>query len=138
FFWPVILILVGIKILTHRTYGGSANTDDTVNCFAIFSSIVNKNESRNFKGGSITVIFGGAEVDLRNATLCPDGAFLDISAAFGGIDIRVPPEWKVAITGIPIFGGWENKTVSIENSQPETPVLNVRCLAAFGGIEIMN
>jgi predicted membrane protein len=138
FFWPIILILVGIKILTHKTSGGLPNTDDTVNCFAIFSSIVNKNASRNFKGGSITAVFGGAEVDLRNATLSPEGALLDISVAFGGIDIRVPPDWRVVTTGIPIFGGWENKTDSMENLQPEAPVLNVRCLAAFGGIEVKN
>jgi hypothetical protein len=63
---------------------------------------------------------------------------LDLLVAFGGIDIRVPQDWKVVTTGIPIFGGWENKTESIENSQPEAPVLEVRCMAAFGGVEIIN
>lgn len=138
FFWPVILILIGVKILIPKTYSGRTDTEDTVNCFVIFSGIVNKNESKDFKGGSITAIFGGAEVDLRKATISTEGALLDLSVVFGGIDIRVPQDWKVVTTGIPIFGGWENKTESIENLQPEAPVLKVRCLAAFGGVEVIN
>ncbi|HHY70853.1 MAG TPA: hypothetical protein GX519_04175, partial [Thermoanaerobacterales bacterium] len=31
FFWPVILILIGVKILIPKTYSGRTDTEDTVN-----------------------------------------------------------------------------------------------------------
>lgn len=65
-----------------------------------------------------------------------EGAQLALTGIFGGISVTVPQNVRVEVTGIPIFGGWENKTrQSIDDT---LPVLKVNCLAAFGGVEIKN
>lgn len=30
----------------------------------------------------------------------------------GGVELKLPVDWEVKISGIPIMGGWENKTTS--------------------------
>ena len=138
FIWPTILVLIGINILWPREYDGSWRevSDDTVDYVAVFSGVSNKNVSGNFKGGSVTSVFGGAEIDLSGATVAPEGAVLDATAVFGGVEVKVPPHWKVVATGLQIFGGWENNARVQED--PEAPSINIKCTVAFGGIEIKN
>ncbi|WP_186430543.1 LiaI-LiaF-like domain-containing protein [Clostridium sp. BSD9I1] len=143
--WPIVFITIGIKIIFSRSdkkflgKGIKEVSDEYIDYFTLFSGIENKNISKNFKGGKVTAIFGGADIDLRKSELAREGAVLDLTVAFGGIDILVPEGWKVIVTGIPIFGGWSNKTKEYEeNSLNDRLVLKVRCVAAFGGIDIKN
>ena len=142
FFWPVILILIGLKVLIPHSTFKNANevTDDIIDYFVAFSGINVKVFSSNFRGGSITALFGGGDIDLRNAVLSNEGAVIDAFAAFGGVDIKVPTDWKVVTTGFPIFGGFENKTNTSATSAVlnTSQVLKVRCTAIFGGIDIKN
>jgi len=43
----------------------------------------------------------------------------------------------VRMSGLPIFGGWDNKTRR-KGDAGDGPTLTVRCVAAFGGIELHN
>jgi len=63
---------------------------------------------------------------------------MDLSAIFGGIALTVPEHVHVEISGIPIFGGWEDKTRNIRNDEAALCVLKLNCLAVCGGIEIKN
>jgi hypothetical protein len=90
--------------------------------------------SSSFRGGRIGAIFGGAEIDLTNATLSPD-AGLDVFAAFGGVEITVPRGWRVDINGFPLFGGFENKTAK-ESLGEDAPRLRIDATVLFGGLEV--
>ena len=50
---------------------------------------------RAFRGGSVTTMFGGGELDLRDATLDPAGATIHVSTLFGGGSLIVPEGWNV-------------------------------------------
>ncbi len=102
---------------------------------AIFSGARTKNYSKSFKGGSITTMFAGVDLDLLDAELSLDGAYIDVFVAFGGVDIMVPENWNVVITGIPIFGGWSNKTRN-RNINNAGLTLKINCIAAFGGLDV--
>ena len=78
---------------------------------------------------------GGIELDLRRAELA-QGAQVQAFSFWGGIDIKVPPTWRVEVTGLPFLGGWENKTVV--PADPAAPVLRVRLTTVMGGAEIRN
>ena len=80
-------------------------------------------------------MFGGVEADLSAATLALDGAGIDATAVFGGIELLVPPGWRVEIRGLPIFGGWTDRTSS-QPLPPGSPTLQIRALTAFGGLEV--
>lgn len=145
FFWPAIIIAIGVSMLLPRTltkdkYEFSKNeTDhDVVDNLALFSGVKSRNISKSFRGGSLVSIFGGIEMDLREANLLNKGARMDVTAAFGGVNIIVPPEWTVIVKGIPIFGGWSNKTRGRNYVDPNAPVLTLHCFVAFGGLEVRN
>jgi hypothetical protein len=70
--------------------------------------------------------------------LAQEGGVLDLAAAFGGIDIKVPNDWKVEVTGVPIFGGWTDKTHYTPQPDGREKILAIKCLAIFGGVEIKN
>lgn len=139
-FWPLMLILAGGYMLLSRgsSRAGRVDTDDMLNNFVIFGSLNRRVASSAFRGGSVVALFAGSEIDLRECTLHPEGADLDISAAFGGIEIMVPESWKVRMTGLPIFGGWSNKTRLRDDAGSGDAQLKIRCVSAFGGIEVHN
>lgn len=106
--------------------------------FSLFGGVKAKNTSPNFTKASATAIFGGVELDLTEAVIAGNEAILDCFAAFGGIDIKVPTNWKVISNGIPLFGGFENKTVNFQNPPAEEKRLIIKGMAVFGGIDIKN
>jgi len=145
FFWPAIIIAIGVSMLMPRTlkkenheFTKSEINEDVVDNLALFSSVKSRNLSKNFRGGSLVALFGGIELDLRDAYILNTGARIDVTAAFGGVNIIVPPEWKVVVKGIPAFGGWSNKTRGKNYVNPEAPVLTLQCFVAFGGVDIKN
>jgi hypothetical protein len=137
--FPALLILVGVLVIFRMgrpVVGLAGKSGDGFNHFVVFSGVNVRPRIANFRGGSVTAAFGGADIDLRDSALAQEGARLELTAAFGGINLILPTDWKIDIDGIPLFGGWSNKiTPSIS---AEGPVLSVRCLAMFGGIEIKN
>lgn len=137
-FWPTLIVLVGLYfIFGKRLFPSYENTEDTMNHFVVFSGLNTHSTSSNFKGGSVTALFGGAEIDLRQANLKEDKVVLDLTAIFGGIDIRVPEHWNVQASGLPLFGGYDNKTAKHAHDA-NVPTLKIRCLATFGGVDIKN
>ena len=143
FFWPAIIIAIGVSMLLPKTltkekyeFSKKEIDQDVVDNLALFSAVKSRNISKNFRGGSLVALFGGIDMDLREACLLNEGARMDVTAAFGGVNIIVPPEWKVEVKGIPIFGGWSNKTRGKDSVSLDAPVLTLHCFVAFGGVDI--
>jgi hypothetical protein len=60
---------------------------------------------------------------------------MDVTSMFGGTEILIPEGWDVDIHGLPIFGGFEDKTAA-DVVASGAPVLDVHATALFGGVEI--
>ncbi len=137
--WPAVLVLVGLSILSGHSARerGVARTDtsDRVHSVAIFSGTDIASQAAHLTGADMTAIFGGATLDLRSSTLAPEGGAIDVTAIFGGAKIIVPTGWAVEVNGTPIFGGFNNKTTKDE-LPAGAPVLVVRGIAAFGGVDV--
>ena len=134
FIIPAAIILVGLLILFGRGLGARTEAGDRVNSFNVFSGSEIASHSKQFQGGNITAVFGGAEVDLRD-TLPAAGAELDVFAAFGGVEVTVPQGWNVVTRGLPLFGGIENTTAK-DPVPADAPTLAVNATVLFGGLEI--
>ena len=135
-FWPLVLVAIGLWVMFGRDLDPSgAQAGNRVNSLVAFFGREVVNESQQFGGGSIFTVFGATEVDLRRAQPVPEGAAMDVVVAFGGVDIVVPEGWKVDVKGIPLFGGWSNKT-SRDLVSADAPLLSIEALVAFGGLEI--
>lgn len=138
---PVILILIGINLifkdsLFHRKVNTRVNFNHSSNgpdYSAIFSSqkIVCAHEP--FTGASINAIFGGVDLNLRDAIINED-VVMDCTTIFGGADIHVPSNINVKVSSVPIFGGVSNKTNRALDPNAPTLFINATCM--FGGIDI--
>lgn len=132
---PVLLMLVGLLVIFGRGMNQRVvATADRVNSFNVFSGSEIASRSDHFEGGSVGALFGGTEIDLRDAQPAP-GAELDVFVAFGGAEIKVPEGWQVITHGMPIFGGFENVTAK-ERIPIGAPVLDVNATVIFGGLEV--
>jgi predicted membrane protein len=137
--WPLIIVAIGVWFIFGRNpvHGKNHdNNDDYISSFAMFSGTETRVISKNFQGANLSAMFGGVELDLRSAQTSLPEIKVDAFAAFGGIDIKVPENWKVVITGLPLFGGWDNKTRVTDD--PNATILRIKCFVAFGGMDVNN
>ena len=143
--WPLILVLLGISLIwrpsKHRfganigmTTGSDSNS--TVNAFAFMGGYKRSNDSQDFRGGEATAIMGGCEIDLRKASIQGEEAVMNVFSFMGGIEIWVPEDWNVVLQGVPILGGFEDKTHSPVTGSNKR--LCVRGQAVMGSVEIKN
>lgn len=137
FLLPIILILIGVSFFTNRSKVPTLS-EDALYTTAIFTGAKVRSETNHFEGGTATAIFGGAEIDLRQVTVAKEGAVVHLTALFGGIELYVPENVRIQITGTPIFGAWEDKTHLPASKNPDDPLLQINCTAVFGGIDIKN
>jgi hypothetical protein len=111
---------------------GDAESDE-VRLIAIFGGAELESRAQAFRGGSMLAWFGGIAVDLRQATLAPD-AQLTVGALFGGVDVKVPPGWRVVSTARALAGGVSDDVP--EPDDPAAPTLTVESTAVFGGVSV--
>ena len=141
--WPFILVVIG-GFLVWRALGRSAGpptaeSSSQLSEFAVMGGVHRVVESSDFRGGEATAIMGAVELDLRGSTIATSPAVIDVFALWGGIEIMVPPEWKVDVKAMPILGAFENKArSSVRDSSAPTQELVIRGTALMGGVEIKN
>lgn len=115
----------------------SEPTDDVIDITAIFSAHKALVKSQQFKGGKTTAIFGGVELDLRDANLAQGNYFIDTFTMFGGTEILVPKEWKLSVNVSALFGGVDDKRDGrIRGTHEDGRMLIIKGLTLFGGTEI--
>jgi len=142
-FWPSIFIIVGIIFIVSKQRGfhsvatkGVAG-DDYVDYVNVFSGGERQIISQNFKGGKITAIFGGIELDLTKAGLAPGVSELELACIFGGATLIVPDDWYVTIEVTPILGGFsDSRKLMPGRTIDSTKHLVIKGAVIFGGGEI--
>jgi len=163
FLWPAFFVVAGLMIMlrprrhrkkkwlesTSSTTTGSVNDtadnlcweetidhNDVIDITTVFGGVKKKILSKHFRGGDITSIMGGTELDLRQADF-KDRIVIDNLTIFGGTKLIMPAEWDVQSDVVAMFGGVDDKRpLPSEGTQRKVIVLEGTCL--FGGIEIKN
>lgn len=142
-FWPLVLIAIGLQIvfrgrsgLGRKSMYGHEVKDDYFNLSGIFGGGDHRIISDKLTGGEATVLFGGLDIDLTDSQLEPDECTFSFTAIFGGIELRVPDDWRVITSGTPIFGGLTNKTGRREQEYKKT--VKVVGTVLFGGVDVKN
>lgn len=139
--WPLFLIGAGGAIVAtalrsrHGPAPAEATGDDSViNAAAILGGFRRRIASKAFRGGEITAVMGGCELDLRDASIEGE-AVVTVFAMWGGINLRVPEDWTVVLQGMPLLGGFDDKAAVPARADKR---LIVRGYAIMGGCEIRN
>ena len=135
--WPLILIMIGLNLLFRSIFlSYRKDSDQKYNSStAIFSGSMKKISSKDFKGTTVSAVFGGAKLDLSDAVISKEGATVDVSAIFGGVEIIVPKNHPVKFDVVAIFGGHDDKR-NLSKTDSNLPTINIIGEAIFGGIEL--
>ena len=112
------------------------DTDSAISGTAVLSGIRRTSSSQDFRGGELTAIMGGCEIDLRQASIKEGDAVIDVFAFWGGIDLKVPLDWSVVVQGTPLLGGFDDKTRPPQGGSSKRLV--IKGYAIMGGVEISN
>ncbi|MFF8815227.1 DUF1707 SHOCT-like domain-containing protein [Streptomyces pactum] len=101
---------------------------------AVFGGAVRKGRWRVTPRTRAVALFGGVEIDLTEAVFEQQEVVIDVFAAFGGVEVKVAENVSVRGAGTGIFGGFD--VSDQEAVDPDAPVIVVRGLALFGGVEV--
>jgi predicted membrane protein len=141
--WPFLFVLLGASLVWRSLRRPSTEPTTTevrgdINEFAILGGGERVIRSREFRGGEVTAVMGGFEVDLREAELAPEGARIEVFVMMGGIEFKVPESWNVVLTVTPIMGGTEHKAGSAREPGTAARTLTIGGLVIMGGLEVKN
>jgi predicted membrane protein len=128
------LAALGQVLARRRTVG-----DETSDEFAIavyVGGVQRVCRASALRRGDVTVVFGGVDLDLREAVLDPEGATLELAASWGGINVTVPPDWRVVVEHRAVLGGVDAKVTEPERLPDDAPELRVGVTARLGGVSI--
>jgi LiaF transmembrane domain len=137
--WPMLMVFLGAYLVWRgvnaRERLPGADGHSVVRATAILSGVKLASTSRTFRGGDLTAVMGGCEVDLRQAAINGE-AVIDVFSMWGGIEIRVPDDWVVVNQGTPILGAVEDKTRPTPGAGAHR--LIVLGVVVMSGVEVKN
>ena len=113
------------------TTGQNPESDKMI---AIFGGVTRKGRWRVRKNTHALALFGGMDLDLRDAIF--EAPVVEISGfwCFGGLDIKVPEGIEVQDQTAGIFGGTDVRDVG--DPAPGAPTLVIKGMSLFGGVSI--
>lgn len=167
--WPLIIFVFGLWLILHQkeklnhhqheqnsgrenynpftqpntdNFSSSFTTDSSqeyINEAASFTSIKKMVTTQSFKGGKVAATFGSVLLDFRQAKMAPGEHVLDLSAAFGGVELYFPQDWKVIVNVSAVFGGFDDQRFPNLNATASSDsVLIIKGSVVFGGGELKN
>jgi predicted membrane protein len=166
YFWPIFIIVIGVLFIIRPRrrnrwwqdpngnfknkwqdkWGNNfsntsdvnytADSSDFFKIHSVFSGVKRTILSKNFQGGSVSCVFGGAEIDLMQADF-NGKVVIRIEAVFGGAKILIPANWVLQNEIDGVFHGVEDKRQFNPGIAANADkVLVLRGSAVFGGVEI--
>lgn len=104
---------------------------------AVFSGIERKGVWHPPQHSTIQCLFGGVDLDFRQAVLPPDPTVIEIICLFGGVDIKVPADLHVVVEGSGFFGAFaSDDCCGNVPADPSQPWLKVTGTVLFGGVDV--
>jgi hypothetical protein len=116
---------------TIDTTGQSPDSDKMI---AIFGGVTRSGRWRVRKNIQALALFGGMDLDLRNAIF--EAPVVEISGfwCFGGLDIKVPEGIDVRDQTAGVFGGTDIRDIG--DPAPGAPTLVIKGMTLFGGVTV--
>jgi predicted membrane protein len=120
----------------NRSNNSNYNSDNYLSVNSFFSGAKHSTMNKNFKGGTINAVMGGAEISLMQADM-QSPALIDVMIVMGGVKLLVPAEWEIKNEVGCLFGGVEDARPQAIKDEYATPkILVLRGTTVMGGLEI--
>lgn len=108
--------------------------DDFLDAVSIFGGVKKTILSKNFRGGEIVNVFGGAELDFTQADI-QGRVVIDITQIFGGTKIIVPSNWQVVSDLAAVFASVDDKRIN-RGSLDNDKILVLKGVSIFAGVDV--
>jgi hypothetical protein len=109
---------------------------DTLHEFAMFGGGDRMIRSQSFRGGNITAIMGGFDIDMRDAQMAGESATIEVFVAMGGIDLKVPESWTVVLDITPFMGGANYRKGGPPPGDAPRKILTITGFVFMGGVDV--
>lgn len=120
---------------SHLPNDAFTTTNDVLDATAVFGGVKRSVVSKNFRGGEIVSVFGGAEINLAHADF--NGVIkLEIVNVLGGTKLIVPGTWDVQSAMVAVFGGVDDKRFINPDLIDPNKRLIIEGTSFLGGLEI--
>lgn len=129
-FIPVVIMMVGLSFILKTKPVINDKGKDIY--FGIFSGTEEQITKLN-KNLTCISIFGGVDLDMKNVKIEKD-VTIECISIFGGIDLKLPDNVDIKSSGVPIFGGFENKRHTEKNTKN---TVNIDYVCIFGGVDVL-
>jgi hypothetical protein len=135
------LVVIGTPTAVATPQPSSRFTMDTTaqnsqsdKMIAIFGGVTRSGRWRVRKNIKALALFGGMDLDLRNAIF--EAPVVEISGfwCFGGLDIKVPEGIDVRDQTAGVFGGTDIRDIG--DPAPGAPTLVIKGMTLFGGVSV--
>lgn len=106
-YWPILLIIIGIYYVfksPQRNEEKKEKSADLIHRSSVFEDIQLNINSKNFKGGSLSTLFGDIILDISQVEFAEGEHILKINAAIGDIIIKVPDQYNIKYDNSTIIG----------------------------------
>ena len=154
--WPIVIIAAGLVMIfkPKKHYGPwqrwresckrddysqmyeSTTTEDTIESVSILGGVKKVIMSKDFKGGEVTCIFGGCELNMMQADI-NGKAVLEVTQVFGGTRLIVPAHWDIQSEMTAILGSIEDKRQTQKDVVVDPgKILVIKGTSVMGGIDI--
>ncbi len=117
----------------HPLIGGTPGSTFSI---AVMSGVARKGNWCVPAQHTSFAFWGGIDIDLRQATFAQQHVTITAVAIMGGIDIVVPDDVRVEVTGIGLMGGFDSSGDATTAPDPNGPVVTVNGLAFWGGVSV--
>ncbi|MFB4307711.1 DUF1707 domain-containing protein [Actinomadura sp. GTD37] len=104
------------------------------NLVAIFSGVERKGRWLVEPTTNVSCVFGGADLDFRQAVLSRGEVTVNVTCVFGGVNMIVPPGVRVVGSTTAIFGGSE--LPEDDTADADAPVIRITGMVLFGGVSV--
>lgn len=128
-------LAVARQVVTRRLTEGDSESNE-FSLAAVIGGAERASTATALRHGRVVAACGGVDLDLRAAKLDPAGAELLVEAYLGGVNVRVPNEWRVAVDTRSSAGGVETNVAELETLPDDSPMLHVEAIARLGGIVV--
>jgi len=124
-------------LVVSRQFNEGSEVSDEFRRMVIMDGVEFSSHARGLRSVEISVVMGGARLDLRDAVIDPAGARVLAENTMGGLLILVRDDWDVTVDDTLVGGGESRVQVTPSEDLPDdAPKLRVQVFTRIGGTAV--
>jgi hypothetical protein len=140
----LLLLLIATALVTRiaafvvsRQLEEGSEVSDEFRRLVVLDGLEFCSRAGGLRAAEVSVVLGGAKLDLRDATLDRAGAQLLVENTLGGLVVSVRDDWRVTVNEVLVGAGETEVQVTPPDDLPEdAPKLEIDVITRLGGTVI--